>query len=173
MKWVDLQTPVCNICLKSGILCQGCGNKLKEGKISELEVKVSRILFELSKKHRGLEQLNLKKAVSVDGLVILVVGRGQIPLIIGRGGSTVQEIQRLLKSKVRAVEDGSTPKKLAQDILAPAEVLGVNVLYTKSGNEFRIVVPHRYKRFLSRNQDKIKTTLKMLTDKNFTIVFEQ
>ncbi len=172
MKWVNLQTSICNICLKSGFLCQGCDSKLKEGKISELEVKISRILFELSKNHRGLEHLNLKKTVSVGDLIILVVGRGQIPLIIGRGGSIVKEIQRLLKAKVRAVEEGATPKKLAQDILAPAEVLGINVLYAKSGKEFRVVVPRRYMRLLSKNEEKIKSTLSMLTDKNFTIVFE-
>jgi transcription antitermination factor NusA-like protein len=169
---IGLQTPVCNICLKSGILCQGCSTKLKEGKISNLDLKISRVLFELSKKHRGLEKLNFKGSVDASGLVILKVERGQIPLVVGKGGKLVQEIERTLKTKIRVVEEGANHRKLAQDILAPAEVIGVNVLYTTSGNEYRVRVPRQQMKRLPAEKEKIKTALSMLTNKNFTIVFE-
>ncbi|MGB9592281.1 MAG: transcription elongation factor NusA [Candidatus Kryptoniota bacterium] len=169
---ISLQTPICKICLKSGILCQGCSQKLQEGKISKLELNISLALFELSKKHKELDQLIFKRAVDVDGLVILVVGAGQIPLLIGRRGRIVQELENILKSKVRIVEEGSTEKKLIQDLLTPADVLGINILYTKSGDEYRIRVPRQHARRLPRHKEKLEAALSKLTNKNYTIIFE-
>ncbi|MFH1820850.1 MAG: hypothetical protein ABH852_00185 [Methanobacteriota archaeon] len=167
-----MQTPICNICLKSGILCQGCSSKIKEGKISKLDLDVSCALFELSKKHKELEKLTLKSAVDADGLVILMVGTGQIPFLVGRRGRVVQELEGILNSKVRIVEEGSTEKKLIQDLLTPADVLGINVLYTKSGDEYRIRVPRTHMKRLPRSKEKIQAALSKLTNKTFTIVFE-
>jgi transcription antitermination factor NusA-like protein len=169
---IALQTPICNICLKSGILCQGCSSKLKEGKLSKLELDISCALFELSKKHKELDQLVFKRAVDADGLVILMVGAGQIPFLVGRRGRVVQELESILNTKVRVIEEGSTEKKLIQDLLTPAEVLGINVLYTKNGDEHRIRVPRQHLKRLPRNKEKIQTALSKLTNKNFTIVFE-
>ena len=169
---IALQTPICNICLKSGILCQGCSSKLQEGKLSKLELDISCALFELSKKHKELEQLIFKRAVDADGLVILMVGAGQIPFLIGRRGRIVQELENILNTKVRIIEEGSTEKKLIQDLLTPAEVIGINVLYTKSGDEHRIRVPRQHLKRLPRNKEKIQVALSKLTNKNFTIVFE-
>lgn len=169
---IILQTPICNICLKSGILCQGCSNKLEEGKISKLELDVAVALFELSKKHKELEQLIFKKAVDADGLVILMVGAGQIPFLVGRRGRVVQELENSLKTKIRVIEEGSTEKKLIQDLLTPAEVLGINVLYTKTGGEYKIRVPRMHMKRLPRNKEKIEAALSKLSNKKFTIVFE-
>jgi len=169
---VNLQTPICNICLKSGILCQGCSKKLEEGKISKLEFTVSCELFELSKRHQELDRLIFRRAVDADGLVILVVGAGQIPYLVGRRGRIVQELEQILKSKVRVVEEGATLKKIVKDVLTPAEVTGLNVLYTKSGNEYRIRVPRKHMKILLKQKEKIQAALNKLTNKNFTIVFE-
>lgn len=169
---ISLQTPICKICLKSGILCQSCSQKLQEGKISKLELDISLALFELSKKHKELDQLIFKRAVDSDGLVILVVGPGQIPLLVGRKGRIVQELENILKSKVRIVEEGSTEKKLIQDLLTPADVLGINILYTKSGDEYRIRVPRQHMKRLPKNKEKLEAALSKLTNKNYTIIFE-
>ena len=169
---ISLQTPICKICLKSGILCQGCNRKLEEGKISKLELDISYALFELSKKHKELDQLIFKRAVNADGLVILVVGAGQIPILIGRRGRIVQELENILKTKVRIVEEGSSEKKLVQDLLTPADVLGINVLYTKSGDEYRVRVPRQHMKRLPKNKEKIQAALSKLTNKNYTIIFE-
>ncbi|MBC7219056.1 MAG: transcription elongation factor NusA [Hadesarchaea archaeon] len=167
-----MQTPICKICLKSGILCQGCSRKIEEGKISKLELNISLALYELSKKHKELDQLIFKRAVDSDGLAILVVGTGQIPLLIGRRGRIVQELENILKTKVRIVEEGSTEKKLIQDLLTPADVLGINILYTKSGDEYRVRVPRQHMRRLPMKKEKLEAALSKLTNKNYTIIFE-
>jgi len=167
-----LRTPICNVCLKSGILCQGCEIKLKDGKISELDVKISRTLFEMTQKRRGLEKINFKRAISTSSLIVLVVGRGEIRFVVGRGGKVVRELERRLQAKIRVIEEGAQTRKLAQDILTPAKVLGVNVLYSGGKEEHRVRVPRPHLKLLPANIKRIQALLTKLTNKNITIVFE-
>lgn len=160
------------MCLKSGILCQGCENRLKEGRISELDIKISRTLFEIAQKHRGLEKINFKHAVSTSGLTILVVGKGEIRFAVGRGGKVVRELENKLQTKIRVIEEGTQTRKLAQDILTPAKVLGVNVLYSGGKEEHRVRVPRTHSKRLPANVKGIQTLLTKLTNKNITVVFE-
>jgi len=169
---LGLRTPVCDVCLKSGILCQGCENKLKEGKISELDIKISRTLFEIAQKHRGLEKINFKHAISTSGLTVLVVGRGEIRFAVGRGGKVVRELENQLRAKIRVIEEGTQNRKLAQDILTPAKVLGVNVLYSGGKEEYRVRVPRQHLKRLPANVKGTEALLTKLTNKNTTVVFE-
>lgn len=160
------------MCLRSGIICQGCENKLKEGRISELDIKISRTLFEIAQKRRGLEKINFKRAISTSGLIVLMVGRGEIPFAVGRGGKVVRELENQLREKIRVVEEGTQTRKLAQDILTPAKVLGVNVLYSGGKEEHRVRVPRLHLKRLPANVKGIQALLTKLTNKNITIVFE-
>lgn len=169
---MGLRTPICEVCLRSGILCQGCENRLKEGRISELDITISRTLFEIAQKHRGLEKINFKHAVSTSGLTGLVVGRGEIRFAVGRGGKVVRELENKLRAKIRVIEEGTQIRKLAQDILTPAKVLGVNVLYSGGKEEHRVRVPRAHSKRLPANVKGIQTLLTKLTNKNITVVFE-
>ena len=160
------------MCLRSGILCQGCEIKLKEGKISELDVKISRTLFEMAQKRRGLEKINFKRAISTSGLIVPVVGRGEIRFAVGRGGKIVRELERRLRVKIRVVEEGTQTRKLAQDIFTPAKVLGVNVLYSGGKEKHRVLVPRTHLKRLPANIERIQALLTKLTNKNITIVSE-
>ena len=167
-----MQAPICNICLKSGILCQGCESKLEDGKISELDVKISRTLFELAQKHRGLEKINFKRAIDAGDLIVLVVGHGEIRFVVGRGGKVVRELERRFRAKTRVVEEGTETRKLAQDLLTSAKVLGVNVLYAGGKEEYRVRVPHPHLKRLPASIDKIQIVLAKLTNKNIKLAFE-
>ncbi len=133
---------------------------------------MSYALFDLTKNHQDLSGLSFKSAVEVDGFIILAVGAGQIPFLVGRGGRIVQELGKVLNNKVRVIEDGATIRKIVQDFLAPAKVLGINVLYTKSGKEYKIRVQRQHMRRLFKDKEKIQSALGALTHKDFTIVFE-
>jgi transcription antitermination factor NusA-like protein len=89
---VATKTPICSVCLKSDILCLGCKRKLEEGKISPLDVKISRALFELAQKYRGLDSITFKRAIEVEGLIVLLVGRGEINIVVGKGGRIVRKL---------------------------------------------------------------------------------
>ncbi len=167
-----MRAPICNICLKSGILCQGCESRLKDGKISELDVKISRTLFELAQKHRGLEKINFKYAINAGNLIVLVVKEGEIRFAVGRGGKVVRALERRFRAKIRIVEEGTETRKFAQDILTPAKLLGVNVLYAEGKQEHRVRVPRSHLKRLPASVDWIQIALAKLTNKNIKLAFE-
>ena len=167
-----MRAPICNICLKSGILCQGCESRLKDGKISELDVQISRTLFELAQKHRGLEKINFKHAIDAGNLIALVVRRGEIRFVVGRGGKVVRALERRFRAKIRIVEEGTEIRKLAKDLLTPAKVLGVNVLYAGGKEEYRVRVPRSHLKRLPASVDGIQIALAKLTNKNIKLAFE-
>lgn len=143
-----------------------------DGEVSELELKISQVLFELAKKHRGLERVSFKRAVDGGSLVGLIVGHGQIPFVVGRGGRIAQELERHLKTKVRVIEEWVTARKLVQDVLAPADVLGVNILYTKAGDEYHVRVPRTHLRRLPGKVNDLQNLLEKITHKRTVITFE-
>jgi len=161
------------VCLKSGILCQGCERKLRENKISELDIKISRVLFELAQKYRGLNAINFKRAIDAMGLTVLVVGRGEISNIIGREGKLIRELAKHLQMKIRVIEEGADIRKQAQDILTPVRVIGVNILYAGGRcEEYRVRIPRAHVRRLPASIDAIQMIFAKLTDKNIKLVFE-
>lgn len=160
------------MCLKSNILCLGCERKLKEGKISPLDIKISRILFELAQKYRGLDKINFKRAIEANGLIALLVGRGEISVVVGKGGKIIRKLTESLHTKVRAIEEGADIRKQAQDILTPAKVQGVNILYSGGGEEYRVRIPRAHLKLLPAGIDALHALFAKLTDKNIKLVFE-
>ena len=101
-----------------------------------------------------------------------MVGKGEIRFAVGRGGKVVRELETQLRAKIRVIEEGTQTRKLAQDILTPAKVLGVNVLYSGGKEEHRVRVPRPHLKRLPVNVKGIQALLTKLTNKNIAIVFE-
>lgn len=160
------------MCLKSNILCLGCEHKLEEGKISPLDVKISRALFELTQKYSGLDGINFKRAIEAKGLIVLLVGRGEISTVVGKGGRVIRELEEALRAKVRVIEEGADIRKQVQDILTPAKVHGINILYSGGGEEYRIRVSRTHLKLLPASIDAFQALFAKLTDKNMKLVFE-
>lgn len=133
---------------------------------------VSRVLYEFSRKNRGLDTISFKRAVGAGDLVVLVVGRGEVKSVIGRGGKMIKELSERLQKKIRATEDGADLRKLAQDILTPAKVGGVNVLYSGGEEMHRVRVPRNDSRRLPASVETIQNLLTTLTNKSIKLVFE-
>jgi transcription antitermination factor NusA-like protein len=145
---------------------------LREGKITQLDVDASRVLYEFSRRNPGLNAISLKRAVGAGDLVVLLVGQGEVKSVIGRGGKTIREISERLHKKVRATEDGADLRKLAQDVLTPARVKGVNVLYSGGKEIYRVRVPRNDLKRLPASVETIQNLLTALTNKSINLLFE-
>jgi len=160
------------VCLKSSILCLGCETKVKEGKISPLDVKISRILFDLAKNDRGINSINFKRAIEADDLIVILVGKGEISNVVGKGGRVVHRLEEALNSKIRVIEEGADIRKQVQDVLTPAKVLGINILYSGGGEEYRVRIPRAHLKLLPVSIDTFQAFFRKLTNKNIKLVFE-
>ena len=65
--------PVCDVCLKSGMLCQGCENKLKSGEITQMDLDIAKILYRV-----GDGKIGFKKTIEIGDMVIIVTEKDQV-----------------------------------------------------------------------------------------------
>ncbi|BAW31921.1 MAG TPA: KH domain-containing protein [Methanothermobacter sp.] len=161
--------PICDVCLKSGILCQGCEDKLKSGEVSELELEISKVLYKLAE-----GKLWFKKAIDMGDVVIIITERDQVGKLIGKGGKIVRTISRAIGKRVRVVGEDSDLKSVAEDVLAPARISGINIVYGKDGKEkFKIRVIKEDARRIPISLDVLNRVIKQLTGEETTIVVDE
>ncbi|MBM4241286.1 MAG: transcription elongation factor NusA [Euryarchaeota archaeon] len=160
--------PVCDVCLKSGILCQGCERKIKTGEITQLDLDIAKLLYKI-----GDGKIGFKKTIEIGDVVIIITDHDQVGKLIGKSGKIVRAISKKIKKKVRVVGEDSDLRSVAGDILAPARISGINIVYGKDGQEkYKIRVMREDSRKLPARLDVLNNIIKTLTNEETTIVLD-
>ncbi|AAB85706.1 unknown [Methanothermobacter thermautotrophicus str. Delta H] len=160
--------PICDVCLKSGILCQGCENKLKTGEVTQTELEIAKVLYRI-----GEGKLGFKRAIDLDGIVIIITEAGEVGKLIGKGGKIVKAISRAIGKKVRVVGEKSDLKSVAEDVLAPARISGINIVFGKDGEErFKIRVMREDARRVPGKLETLNNIIEMLTGEKTVVVID-
>lgn len=160
--------PVCDVCLKSGMLCQGCENKLKSGEITQLDLDIAKLLFKL-----GEGKIGFKKTIEIGDVVIIVTDKDQVGKIIGKSGKIVRAISKKVGKKIRVIGEGSDFKEIARDLMAPARISGINIVYGKDGEErYKIRIMGEDSRRLPSRLDVLNNIMNQLTDEKTVIVID-
>ncbi len=135
---------LCSFCLKSGILCQKCLAKVKSGEVSELDLKIARLLLSLEEKYPALQNVYFHKAVDADGTLALVVGPGDVPRLLGYGGKIIRALGEETGKSVRVLEHGADDRKFLEDLFAPASIMAINTIWLPDGStETRVILRRR------------------------------
>ena len=161
--------PVCDVCLKSGMLCQGCENKLKSGEITQMDLDIAKLLYKL-----GEGKIGFKKTIEIGDTVIIVTDKEQVGKLIGKSGKIVREISRSIEKKVRVVGENSDLRAVAKDILAPARLSGINIIYGKEGQKkYKIRVMAEDSRRIPGRLDVLNSIIKELTSEDTLVVVDR
>ncbi len=158
-----IRAPICEVCMKSDVLCPVDEEKLRRGEISELDVKISRILYDLDRKYRIGPDFEFVKAYDMRSFVLVLV-RGDIGRLIGKGGKVLRAFRQRVGKPVRIVEVGVDLKKSLQDLFGSVRVLGVDIVFRPEGQVYRIRVPRRELRYLSFPYADVVRALEVLLD---------
>jgi transcription antitermination factor NusA-like protein len=135
---------LCSFCLKSGILCQKCLARVKSGEVSELDLKIARLLLSLEEKYPALQNVYFHKAVDADGTLALVVGPGDVPRLLGYGGKIIRALGEETGKSVRVLEHGVDDRKFLEDLFAPASIMAINTIWLPDGStETRVILRRR------------------------------
>jgi hypothetical protein len=133
-----MSLPICDSCASSGVLCSACKKKLDEGKISELDLRLSRELH-----HYKVSCYD--KAFEMNGFVIVLAPAEVVPRIIGRGGGTAKRLSRKLDKHVIVIESGNSSdyRKVAEAVIRPDRVVSIGKIYKKDGTEVLKIITQK------------------------------
>jgi len=138
---------VCHFCLKSGILCSKCQTKLKQGEISQTDLEIGRLLLSLESQHPSLQEINFHKAVETDGVLALIVGKGDVARLLSTGGKVLRAIGEKTGRSVKILEAGADERKFLEDLFAPINIITINTIWLPDGSqETRVILRRRGRR---------------------------
>lgn len=139
-----MKTVLCSFCLKSGILCPKCSARVKSGEISELDLKVARLLMSLEEKYPSLQNVNFRKAVDAGRTLAVIVGPGDVPRLLGYGGKVMRALGEETGRGIRVLEYGVDERKFLEDLFAPLSIVTINQIWLPDGStETRAILKKR------------------------------
>ena len=136
-----MKTELCSFCLKSGILCQKCSAKVKAGEITQIDLKIARLLLSLEEKYVSLQNVCFYKAIEVEKTLAIIVGHGDVPKLLGYSGKIVKAISDEVGKNVRVLEYGVDDRKFLEDLFMPFSILTINTIWLPDGTtETRVIL---------------------------------
>ncbi len=139
-----MKTELCSFCLKSGILCQKCSAKVKAGEISELDLRIARLLLSLEEKYPSLQNVCFYRAVEVDKTLAIIVGHGDVPRLLGYGGKIIKALGEENSKSVRILEYGVDDRKFLEDLFIPHTIITINTIWLPDGTtETRVILKRK------------------------------
>ncbi len=165
-----MQSPLCEVCLNSDILCAGCSGKLEAGELTQEAIGVSRFLFGMRDKAKGLDDARIKSIISTD-ILLLVTGKGDVAKVVGKGGMVVKALAKQFNKNVKVLEEGEF-KPFISDLLYPVSISGINILYKPDCEIHRIRAPLHQKSKLHISEGAFSNIVEELYRKKVEIFFE-
>lgn len=155
------------------MLCPSCEKRLKEGKISQLDVDVANLLYSLSTTYKGLNHIVLKRSFDAGDVIILGTAPQDVGILIGRGGKIVKILSEKLGKRVRVVGESSDYSEVVRDLLSPVPILGINVLYPPGENEkYKIRISKKDATRMPGDIETLQKVLINLTGKDMILSVE-
>jgi transcription antitermination factor NusA-like protein len=138
------------------LICGNCQKKIEEGEVTDVDVKVARALVKIEDEDPNIKEATFKQALEPDGVIVILVGKGDLRRLIGPGRRVLRKLESELQMKVRIVEESRNPQNVLRDLIRPVRILGVNTIWLPDNSFERKV------RISERDRDNIPLTLKQL-----------
>lgn len=159
--------PICAICAKTGVLCNVCEEKLRAGKITPLDVELSKILYKL-----GNGEIGFESAIDTKNFIIVLTEKENIGKIIGKSGDNIRQLSKELGKQVRVIGTGNLQQTI-YDFVAPAKIISINVVYKPDGTVVqRVRINKKDKKKLRMSTKEIEKIISSLTQNPVEILFE-
>jgi len=114
---------------------------VKSGEISELDLRIARLLLALEEKYPSIQNIYFHGAVEVNRTLALIVGHGDLPKLLGYGGKIVKAISEETGKSVRVLESGVNDRKFLEDLFTPLPILTINTIWLPDGStETRVIL---------------------------------
>jgi transcription antitermination factor NusA-like protein len=161
-------------CIKSGILCRKCQEKIEKGQITDLDLKIIRLFSDLEKENQALQDVTYHKAVEADGNVAILVNRRDMSKILSGGAKPVHAISNSLGKKVKILGYGGDDRQFLEDLFSPLAILTLNTIWIPDGStETKVILTGRQPRRMPVDPEVVKKLAKQLRNMTLRIEFEK
>jgi len=161
-------------CIKSGILCRKCQEKIEKGQITNLDLKIIRLLSDLEKSNPALQDLTYHKAVETDGTLAILVNRRDMGKMLSGGAKPVHAISDALGKKVKILGYGGDDRQFLEDLFSPLSILTLNTIWIPDGStETKVILTGREPRRMPVDPEVVKRLAKELRSMTLRIEFEK
>ncbi|MCD4739927.1 KH domain-containing protein [archaeon] len=165
-----MKFPVCDNCIKSGILCPECTKKFEDKRISETDIELAALLYEMETKEL-IRNASFERTVIADDL-LLVLTKGDVANMIGKKGRIVRQLSKRFRKTVRIIKDGDLKTKM-EDLIAPARLLGINIIYKSGEQNTKLMISNEDQSKLITHKDILEKAARLLAkDNSITIEFK-
>lgn len=170
-----VKTELCSFCVKSGILCPRCQERMDKGKVTQLDLKVIRLLSELEKRFPTLQEIRFHKAVEVGESLAIMVDRKDVGKIIDEEGKIPRAISEQVGGKrIKVLGYGGDERSLMEELLAPMSILTINTVWLPDGSrETKTILQGRTPRHMPVDLDTVKQLAKEIQGITLRIEFER
>ena len=157
---------ICKVCLTSNMLCNACAKNVESGSIKQVDVSLSRALY-IIEKESGYD-IDFVETVESNGKLFVVVPSAHAARFIGPGGRTIKKLADAVGRPIKMLEkaEGSDKHVIAKLIAAP--IIGINKIYSTSGEAMKVRVERRYMKNVQPLEDVAGKVLR----KKISFVFE-
>lgn len=123
-----------------------------------MDLRIGRLLLSLESKFPSLQEINFHKAMEADGVLALIVGRGDVARLLSYGGKIIRTVGEKTGKSVRVLEHGVDTRKFLEDLFAPLSIITINTIWLPDGStETRVILRRRGRRKRPRlNVDALK-----------------
>jgi transcription antitermination factor NusA-like protein len=158
---------LCEVCIRSEILCPACEKKFREGIIDDVDVKVTRFLEKLKDRHRQLRDCLIEKVLEGEGQILIIVRKGDGPKVIGKGGTVVRALMKEFNKQVKIVERESNLKDFAAKLVRPGVLQALSIVYAPDGSEkIKVVV-----KGLRTEKELVERAIKYIYGKDAEVIY--
>ena len=168
-----MKTNICSFCLKSGILCRNCQEKLRTGEVTKLDIEVGRNLLDLEEKNPSLQKISFYRAYESNGVLALVVGQGGLSTFLNQGGKILRELEKSFHKRIRVVERGGDLRTFLESLFMPAEIVSINKIWIPDGTTETRVILSGSRRKLPIDQNSIKKLAREIEGITLRVEFER
>jgi len=170
-----VRTELCSFCVKSGILCPRCQERLDKGRITQLDLKVIGLLSELEKSHPILQEVHFHKAAEFGETLAIMVDRRDIGKIVGLEGRIVRAIsERAGGKRIKILGYGGDDRQFLEELLSPLSILTINTVWLPDGStETKAILQGRTPRHMPVDLEVAKQLAREIQGLTLRIEFER
>jgi transcription antitermination factor NusA-like protein len=167
---IILKYPLDRICIKSGVYCPHCQQKIEGGIVDRSELDVLRTLVTLEDKLKFLKKGEYVRSVQLSNDIYVFVKDGFEPAEL----STLEhELSRELGKRVRVIEYVPDSRRLIEQIFYPAQIAGINRVWLPDGSEIlNIRISRRDRKWIEPNKDQYERLIEKIIGIKTRITFD-